>query len=269
MNRQIAAILVGLLAFGTLSNSAMARQASDTVLMHKTYASSGWTQLFRAAGDLNKDGLDDVVLVIDAPDGVTKPAAACSPDEGNSNAPVRRLIIYLTDADGNLVLNVDEPTALFRQDEGGVLGDPFEELSIKHGSIILNYYGGSRDRWSFKHQFRLDGQEWQLIGMTEVHTDAITNASISYDYNPLSQKLQVIAEESPDETLRHEEPLCVFCRTGENCQEKNGCYAGSKISRSGEWWFDIKPKRLVTLSRFRCWVEQTGFFRHVGFNDGR
>ena len=37
---------------------------------------------------------------------------------------------------------------------GGVMGDPFENITIKEGAIAIDHFGGSRYKWMYTHQYK-------------------------------------------------------------------------------------------------------------------
>ena len=224
------------------------------------WTEKGWTVLFEAKGDLNGDGVEDYAAIIEAPEGENQPENACEGEEGYSEAPTRRLVIALDEA-GTLKVAADEPRVILRRDEGGVFGDPLEGLGIERGAVVISHYGGSRWRWGNTLRFRLDDGEWRLIGLTDFSLDSAYGNIIEYDYNALSGKMKLSVEIGQD----NEEPVCVACRTGEDCPEQNGCYAGSRAAKAGATWFKIGPKPSVTLAGFRCWQDKTGLLRHLGF----
>ena len=254
-----ASFLLAAPLFAVLAISSLA-QASPVEL----WTQKDWTVLFEAKGDLNGDGAEDYVAIIEAPDGENQPENACEGEEGFSEAPTRRLIIAL-DEGGTLKAVADEPRVVLRRDEGGVFGDPLEGLDIDRGAVVVSHYGGSRWRWGNRLRFRLDDGEWRLIGMTDFSLDSAYGNIIEYDYNALSGKMKLSVEIGQDS----EEPVCVACRIGEECPERNGCYTGSRPAKAGATWFRIGPKPPVTLAGFRCWQDKTGLLRHLGFQNGQ
>jgi hypothetical protein len=252
-------VLCTLLAFLMLPSAA---RAADTEAFWADYKADGWTEIGRAAGDLNKDGIEDLAIAIEAPEAITEPANSCTQEDDYSDAPVRRLIVALGDGSGGYELSADEPRAILRADEGGIMGDPFQGIAIAHGSIVIEHYGGSRWRWGQTTRFRLEEGGWLMTGMTELQHDSIYNSVIEYDYNALTYKIAVTVDEGVDDP--EAEPVCVACRAGEACGSGD-CYKTTKPAKTGTTWFDTPRRDRVTLSGFRCWFEQTGLLEHTGF----
>jgi hypothetical protein len=235
------------------------------VSVWQDYAAKGWHEIGAAYGDLNRDGVDDAAVVIDAPEGMMEPRYACHGGDSWSEAPARRLIIAFADGKGGYTRAADEPKLVFRADEGGAFGDPFAGISVERGSIVIDLYGGSRWRWGTTLRFRYDNGDWRMTGMTESQMDSLSLASLTYDYNALSGKVEVVAEDAADDAETGD-PLCVACRAGEQCPEANGCYEGTKVAKDGKTLFATGKKERVVMSDFVCWYINVGLLKHTGFH---
>lgn len=110
-------------------------------------------ELVKAEGDLNKDGITDIAVVIES-------------TEEDEEAPPRALLIAFGNNDGTYTLSIISDKVILKRDEGGTWGDPFESLSIDRGSVLVSDYGGSNWRWYNKYRFRFQDDDWYLIGAT-------------------------------------------------------------------------------------------------------
>jgi hypothetical protein len=131
-------------------------------------------QLALAEGDLNKDGIIDKVVVI---------------EENNQMeyAPLRNLLIAFGNEDGSYILSIKAEKAILLKNEGGTFGDPFDEIIIDRGSIVLKFFGGSSERWYLKYRFRYQNNGWYLIGATEGSFVNINDEMVNEeDYNLLT-----------------------------------------------------------------------------------
>jgi hypothetical protein len=124
---------------------------------------SGWrleTDKVREA-DLNNDGRPDAAFVIS--------------NGGTSEDPAvvkHVLLLALRGDDGKLHRSMVNDAAVLDGDEGGSFGDPFEDLTIERGAVVITHYGGSRERWGFTHRYRFDNGQWKLIGLTIRYMDS-------------------------------------------------------------------------------------------------
>ncbi|KEQ22645.1 hypothetical protein [Paenibacillus tyrfis] len=104
-----------------------------------------------ARGDLNKDGMDDLAIIVEDPkDSMTE----------------RDLILFFGNAAGAYEQSIYAKEAILCKDCGGVFGEPLEELSIKNNTLLFSFHGGSSDRWYSKYRFQYRDRDWVLIGYT-------------------------------------------------------------------------------------------------------
>jgi hypothetical protein len=107
-------------------------------------------------GDLNGDGRADAVLVI-SHGGFIENGPADYP-------PVKHvLVLALRWSDGKLHRSIVSDAAVLDGDEGGAFGDPFDNISVDKGDVVISHYGGSRDRWSYTHRYRYRNERWMLV----------------------------------------------------------------------------------------------------------
>ena len=222
----------------------------------------GWTVLYDLSGDVNRDGRPDRVQVLEH-ESINLPPNACGEDPSYSTAPVRRLVIRLTQDDGQQQTTIDNPTIILRRDEGGVFGDPLDQVTIDAGSILVEHYGGSRWRWGNKLRFALVDGNWSLTGYTEFDYDSYTASGTVYDYDPLMGRLKVTVDINPDDPQQASPSTCMRCRTGAVCAQIEPCNPGTKPMPAGDHWFDVVKKPLVRLENYRCWQSRTGLFKHL------
>lgn len=131
----------------------------------------------QAIGDLNKDEIDDIAVIIEEERGTEE------------QAPQRAILIAFGNGDHEYSLSIKTEKAILKADAGGVWGDPLEGISIDRGSVLISFYGGSNSRWYAKYRFRFQDQDWYLIGATlgsyHTGTTTIENAD-EEDYNLLT-----------------------------------------------------------------------------------
>lgn len=108
-------------------------------------------------GDLNGDGREDFVLVLEK----ENPAR----DKYDLPSGQRPLLILLRGADGKLSAAKRNERIVMCSECGGIFGDPFEGISVGRNTFTADFYGGSAWRWKYSYKFnysRLD-KTWQLV----------------------------------------------------------------------------------------------------------
>ncbi len=134
--------------------------------------------LKKTEGDLNNDGLPDVVFVFND--------EAESGNEANlhsEDVPNRILSIQFQKKGGKYEEVASSTSAIMCKTCGGLLGDPFEGVAIKKGVLIIDHYGGDHDRWGFTDTFRWQNGGFFLIGRTILTADNSLLISEKRDYN--------------------------------------------------------------------------------------
>jgi hypothetical protein len=116
-------------------------------------------------GDLNLDGIKDLILVLNKED-----------EEQTSDVienPEKRLMLILLGQKNNTYQKARQSeNAIYCYDCGGMLGDPFQKITIKDGEFAIEHFGGSSWRWARTSKFKYikDSEDWYLI------EDALVNS---------------------------------------------------------------------------------------------
>lgn len=131
---------------------------TSTVAMPEIEIPHGYTILAEDQGDLDGDGIKERAIVFNT-------------DQSGENGTLREIQIYVNQ-EGTWSLWHTSVGAVLPSESGGTLGDPFENIEILDGAITIKHYGGSRDRWSFVHEFKYQNDAWELIAATLVYSTA-------------------------------------------------------------------------------------------------
>jgi hypothetical protein len=180
--------LVALPTAGTAKPDKYARLAAEAKDL-AGFVPKGWKLLQSADGDLNKDGLADVV-------GVLERKSETAPDPADDGPP-RILFVAFQKSGGGYQLSVQANKAILRSGEGGAFGDPFELVKVERGSVHVSFYGGSSERWSIAYQFRFQNGGWFLIGVTSQtsRTDGSDEGTFE-DINLLTGKMRTVTTDA-------------------------------------------------------------------------
>jgi hypothetical protein len=128
-----------------------------------SFVPEGYDTLATTEGDLNKDKLNDIVLVLKAKEEDTGEAGNADIDD----LPDRLMVVLFKKGDGYIVAGRTS-TSILCKNCGGVFGDPFAGVSITNGVLKIEHYGGSAWRWGSTHKFRFQQNSFYLIGETRI-----------------------------------------------------------------------------------------------------
>lgn len=140
----------------------------------KAFVPAGWDMMKEARGDLNKDGIPDAAFVLKN--------KIEDKDRDPGEVPRLLVIIFGTSA-GGYTLSATSDKAILCKEGGGVFGDPFAQIRIVRGAIVIDHYGGSRERWGYTHRWCYQDDDWFLIGLTALTQDTGTGTSEATDTN--------------------------------------------------------------------------------------
>ena len=104
-------------------------------------------------GDLNKDGIDELVIAYNTQK---------EKEDAFESVP-RELIIYKKESN-NWIVWKKSKSALYGSRDGGMMGDPFGEIEIKNGILLVSQNGGSSWKWGHTDKYRYQDGEFYLIG---------------------------------------------------------------------------------------------------------
>lgn len=104
-----------------------------------------------AMGDLNLDDYPDKILILK------------NKNEGIATEVTRPLLILTGQPEG-FKLQARNDSVILCADCGGIMGDPYQSITIKNGYFSIEHYGGSSWRWTRIITFKYLKSEntWQL-----------------------------------------------------------------------------------------------------------
>ena len=163
-------------------------------------------------GDLDKDGVSEKVIVYDT-------------EKETDFGTERQVYIYKRNND-KWELWKTSIGAILPSQQGGMMGDPFEGISIERNCIVINHFGGSRQKWNYTHRFRYQSGDFQLIGAT-VTFGSPCDYFFTFDYNLSNGKINYEKEtedcEHENSKIENEEMIIKL----ETLPKMNGFYPGN------------------------------------------
>ena len=163
---------------------------------------NGWKVIANNVGDLNRDGIDDVVLVAEEANPANfKKKPEESPEPNILNLNPRRLIILLRSFSGlKEVLRRDDLLPSENAENMGCLDDPLANggVSIAKGNLVIELQDsrscGSYGVVSETFTFRTRGTRFQLIGYDRSESSRSTGERSEYSTNYLTGKKKITTE---------------------------------------------------------------------------
>ena len=119
----------------------------------------GYKLFEKISGDLNKDGLEDCVLIIKATrkDGFVKNSFDKVVDRNR-----RGIIILFTEKDGYKLASKNYNCFSSENEEGGVCCAPYLSIDIRNSKLFVHYAHGRYGYWEYC--FRYQDSDFMLIG---------------------------------------------------------------------------------------------------------
>lgn len=126
----------------------------------------GYQVLDTTVGNLNLDNIPDLLIALKSP---------LEDTSTNLEDPVHRpLLILFGNANGSYTFGFRNDNIVYCILCGGVLGDPFNGLTIKNGYFTVEHYGGSNWRWTNYITFKFNPKNKHFylhrIDQTSYHT---------------------------------------------------------------------------------------------------
>jgi hypothetical protein len=109
-----------------------------------------------AAGDINKDGWQDLVVILR------------NRFENMNTDTTRPLLLLIGNGRGKYKLLARNDSVVLCKGCGGVHGDPYEGLTVKRGDFSVEHLGGSGWRWTRIITFKFDALKKRFL----LHRDA-------------------------------------------------------------------------------------------------
>lgn len=130
--------------------------APDLPAEARPFLVAGTRPIVYERGDLNGDGREDAILVLES----LEPH-----DVGGMAQRARPLLVLVRDAGGALRLRARNDRIVLCPECGGMMGDPLSAVTVERRAFQVDHYGGSAWRWSNLYRFGYSRRDdtWQLV----------------------------------------------------------------------------------------------------------
>ncbi|EAP88358.1 hypothetical protein [Croceibacter atlanticus] len=199
-----------------LSCKAQDKEPSD-------FIPKGYTEFKKYSGDLNKDGLEDYVLIIKKTDSAN---VVMNRFDKKVDRNRRGIIVLFKNANGYELADKNLECFSSENEDGGVYFAPELWIEIKDNKLYIHYGHGRYGYW--KYTFRFQKSNFELIGYdSSSNRGPVTNRETSINF--LTKKK--LTKEN----------------TNENAE------GGDEIFK--ENWYDIEIDNLIKLSEIKDFDE--------------
>lgn len=143
----------------------------------------GYILFEQTSGDLNKDGLEDKVLIIK---GTDKNKVIQDEYRGSLDRNRRGIIVLFNKKDHYELAVKNYQCFSSENEDGGVYFAPELSVEIKKGNLYVHYGHGRYGYWFYT--FRLKDADFELIGFDESNGGPVTHSTTSINF--LTKKKQ-------------------------------------------------------------------------------
>lgn len=134
----------------------------------KNFTPKYWELKKIAYGNLDEDENDEAAAVYTTPN--------------INHADAEQVLAIYKKENGKWKILHQTSAPLLSSQSGGMMGNPFNGISITKKSIVIKHFGGSRDKWEYTHRYRFQNGDWHLIGAS-ADFGAPCDYWVSFDYN--------------------------------------------------------------------------------------
>ena len=105
-------------------------------------------------GDLDRDSIVEKIVVYNMSD-----------KKDEIKGVDREVVIFKKDKD-NWKIWERSTNAVGNSKDGGMMGDPFEDMEVRNGILLIHQSGGSSWKWGHTDKYRYQNKSFDLIGYT-------------------------------------------------------------------------------------------------------
>ncbi|HNS12199.1 MAG TPA: hypothetical protein PKM97_06255 [Bacteroidia bacterium] len=168
----------------------------------QSFIPQGWSLRDSSSGLLDDDELLDFAIVIQLDDTLLL-SKILGDDTMTEEYRPRILMILSKTADNTFRKSCQSNQAILAENEGGMLGDPFQSLEIKNHELSFSFKGGAAVEWGLAYHFRYSDGAFYLF-------QALSNGkgqgeTYQYEYNLLTGELsiEIRDEKDPRENMKY------------------------------------------------------------------
>lgn len=158
-----------------------------------TLTPTNWKVIGSATGDLNQDQTADLAVILEYNLPISENRAY-----GDNETELikefqrpRILAIYFKNQQSQKYsISLQNNNFILRANEGGILGEPFKDLSIANNQLSLKFEGGSDWRWKLNYDFTFKVNDWFLTKAKNTYYNVNSGEVVIKNYDFETRKMK-------------------------------------------------------------------------------
>lgn len=168
----------------------------------QAFIPEGWSLRDSSSGLLDDDELLDYALVIQLDDTLLLSKILVDDTLTEEYRP-RILVILSLTSENKYLKSCQANQAILAENEGGMPGDPFQNLEIKNHELSFSFKGGTSVEWGLAYHFRYSEGGYYLFHALSKGKGR--GETYQYEYNLMTGELsiEIIDEKDSSENLKY------------------------------------------------------------------
>ena len=153
---------------------------------------NGYEIIEKVSGDLDKDSIAELVVIYNT-------------GKSDDSGLFREIQVFKL-SNKQWVLWKKSSAAILQSEEGGMMGDPYQETLIQNGVLLIVHAGGNSWKWGHTDKYRFQKNEFALIGYSNDYGKPCEEW-ISFDFNVSTGKIVYKKEYERCDELKEEQVI--------------------------------------------------------------
>jgi hypothetical protein len=154
---------------------------------------TGWVILDSVSFDYNNDSLLDYVVLIETIENAEYKKRWGNVEMEMDDKP--RILFILKGREDGFSIDCQANELILTSGQGGMMGDPYQGVSVSGNKICTSFWGGSRDKWNLSHCFIHQNNNWILWSTETSGGNAVLMYHMKYDFETGNFNYEYVEEE--------------------------------------------------------------------------
>lgn len=167
-----------------------------------SFIPEGWSLRDSSSGLLDNDEFIDFAIVIQLDDTLLL-SKILGDDTMTEEYRPRILLILSKTAENSFRKSCQSNQAILAENEGGMMGDPFQSLEIKNHELSFSFKGGAAVEWGLAYHFRYNEGGYYLFQALSNGKGQGETYHYEYDLSTGELSIEINDEKDPKENLKY------------------------------------------------------------------